>query len=280
MIINLTDDQKTRWNIHDKLVAVYKVTNTLTGKVYIGQSIDLRKRVSEYNTAARYEKTRAIDRVIANYGTENFVLTILEECNKEVINDREAYYIELYKATNPEFGYNTKEGTHRKYSEQASIRKSISHTGLKETADTKRKKSNTIVAIGNDKIIFCDSGKLFGDLVGSTKDYIKNCLRQPSSIQGYRLYYLDKDKRNAIHEKMLQKRCIRDIEFIPYLKFLDDCEDESVETIYSKLKAKFGNIMQLRYENIADNKELFLKEMTETEVKELYNKSYVPVESF
>lgn len=50
---------------------------------------------------------------------------------------------------------------------------SKAHIGLTESADTKRKKSNKIIAIKDDELIYYDSAKLFGDYIGSTKDYIK-----------------------------------------------------------------------------------------------------------
>ena len=46
-----------------------------------------------------------IKRAILKYGKENFSIEILEECPKELLNDREKYYIKLYNSYNS--GYNS-----------------------------------------------------------------------------------------------------------------------------------------------------------------------------
>ena len=92
-------------------------------------------------------------------------------------------------------------------------------------------------------MIVCDSGKLFGDYVGKSKDMIKNGLRQPSKICGYRLYYDDFEKRQEIRNKMMKKRSIRDKGYIDMLNVLDTIELEGVETIYWA----FDDISYLKY---------------------------------
>ena len=126
---------------------------------------------------------------------------------------------------------------------ETKMKMKLSHSGLTESADTKRKKSNQIYAVDSVSkvIIVADSGKLFGDYIGKSKDYIKNCLRQPSSVCGYRLFYADKDKRLAIRVKMLSKRSIRDIEYMSISELLDE---ESVETNKMNFRVEY-----LTYEN-------------------------------
>lgn len=46
-----------------------------------------------------------IKRAILKYGKENFSIEILEECPKELLNDREKHYIKLYNSYNS--GYNS-----------------------------------------------------------------------------------------------------------------------------------------------------------------------------
>lgn len=47
---------------------------------------------------------------IRKYGLENFKFEVLEECEKEALNDKEIYYIQEYKSSNPNFGYNLSNG--------------------------------------------------------------------------------------------------------------------------------------------------------------------------
>ena len=82
------------------------------------------------------------------------------------------------------------------------------------------------------------------------KDYIKNCLRQPSMVNEFYLYYEDINKRLDMKYKMLSKRSIRNKTYMKYLYLLEECEFESVETIYSSLRRIIGKVYILRYENI------------------------------
>lgn len=51
-----------------------------------------------------------IDRSIAKYGKENFVVEEIECCLLEDLNSREIYWIEFFDATNPSIGYNISKG--------------------------------------------------------------------------------------------------------------------------------------------------------------------------
>lgn len=228
-----------------KVSCIYKVANTLNGKVYIGQTTNFRKRVSDYKNAHKKKgNTQAITKDIKKYGTENFTIEILEECSPKKLAELETKYIKFYRDKNPDKCYNYKVNNNLSANDEASRKqKSIAHIGLKDDPQTKRNKSNAILAIKGRSLIVCDSGKLFGDYVGKSKDMIKNGLRQPSKICGYRLYYDDFKKRQEIRNKMMKKRSIRDKGYIDMLNVLDTIELEGVETIYWA----FDDISYLKY---------------------------------
>ena len=83
------------------MIGIYKITNKLNGKSYIGQSIHCGKRLDEHCS----NKKQFIDETIELEGIQNFTFEILEECNKEELNEREDYYIEKYNTMFPN-GYN------------------------------------------------------------------------------------------------------------------------------------------------------------------------------
>ena len=78
---------------------IYKTTNLINGKIYIGQT---RKTAPSY-----YGSGTVIRHAIKKYGKENFSREILEECcTEKELNEREIYWIDFYDSCNPDIGYN------------------------------------------------------------------------------------------------------------------------------------------------------------------------------
>lgn len=91
---------------------IYKVTNIINGKVYIGQTIKplyIRK-----NCHMQYSKREGcfyFHNALKKYGIENFSWEIIFKTeNKFELNGKEKYYIKLYKSNNKNFGYNQTSG--------------------------------------------------------------------------------------------------------------------------------------------------------------------------
>lgn len=86
---------------------IYKRTNLINGKVYIGQTIqDLQTRMTCENNG-----TQVISRAIKKYGKNNFKNEIIDVANtREELNEKEKYWIKFYDSTNPEKGYNRNAG--------------------------------------------------------------------------------------------------------------------------------------------------------------------------
>lgn len=257
MKINISEEDLKDWGINSRICCIYKITNTKNGLVYIGQTVNLRSRASDYKNAYKKEGKRGMYHYITAENTDDFVLEIVERCEQNELNEKEMYYIEKYKATDPKYGYNAYIGITTPYSNITNQLKSIAHKGLKESSDTKRKKSNLIIAIGDDKIILCDSGKLFGDYVGTTKDMVKNYIRSGFCLQGYYLFYDDDMKRHELFLKIKDKKT-RKARYTELMSLLSSCEYEGVETIYSILTDAIGPIYELKYENVNANGEHFL----------------------
>jgi group I intron endonuclease len=91
---------------------IYKILNKINGKVYIGQTWHLNYRWIQHKSA---EHNIHLSRAFEQYGIENFEYSILEEFppaegTRDLLYDREIYYIAQYHATNPKYGYNIMEG--------------------------------------------------------------------------------------------------------------------------------------------------------------------------
>lgn len=86
------------------MIGIYKITNKLDGKVYIGQASNLEVRLAEH----KQKRSQTIDNYINVLGVENFDFEILEECNLEELDQKEKDYIKLYDSQKT--GYNVQEG--------------------------------------------------------------------------------------------------------------------------------------------------------------------------
>lgn len=89
------------------MIGIYKITNKINGKIYVGQSNNIKRRFWEHQnrgTASRIP----VDAAIEKYGSENFQYDIIEECPVEKLNERETYWIKHFNSI--ENGYNLSEG--------------------------------------------------------------------------------------------------------------------------------------------------------------------------
>lgn len=87
---------------------IYKITNKLNGKIYIGQTTNPTRRFQEHR-ARGYgnEEEKILYKAFDKYGISNFSFEIIEEV--ENYNEREKYWIKFYNCISPN-GYNMSEG--------------------------------------------------------------------------------------------------------------------------------------------------------------------------
>lgn len=88
---------------------VYKITNLVDGKIYIGQTTRTAKiRFNEHAT-----RKTPIGYAIRKYGKENFKVEDIEKCSTfEMLNERERYWIAFFECMIPK-GYNLTSGGDR-----------------------------------------------------------------------------------------------------------------------------------------------------------------------
>lgn len=114
----------------EKLCGIYKIENKINGKVYIGQSVNIKKRIYMHRYKAYNEKEKRtydlyLYAAIRKYGKENFLYTIIEQCDKKLLNDREQYWIKYYKSNQKEHGYNLSDGGNSIYIQNAKANSNI-----------------------------------------------------------------------------------------------------------------------------------------------------------
>ena len=86
---------------------IYKITNSLTGKAYIGQTVrSFEERLSEHKRKAN----STIGKAINKYGEDNFTYEIIDKASSvEELNELEFKYIREFNTLAPN-GYNLVEG--------------------------------------------------------------------------------------------------------------------------------------------------------------------------
>lgn len=85
-----------------KITGIYKFQNNINGKSYIGQSIDIMKRFSEHRRNSLNPNYPGYDskayRAFRKHGFENFSFEVLEQCSREMLGEREIFWIKEYNS--------------------------------------------------------------------------------------------------------------------------------------------------------------------------------------
>jgi group I intron endonuclease len=90
------------------MIGVYMIKNTINGKIYIGCSINVERRLN----AHRYYLIRGnhpnlhLQQSWNKYGKEAFIFELIEECINSVLYKREHFFATFYDCLNNKKGYN------------------------------------------------------------------------------------------------------------------------------------------------------------------------------
>ena len=85
---------------------IYKTTNLINGKIYIGQ-----KKSSVFLEEKYLGSGKHLKRAVLLYGKENFKVEMLDTSEtKKELDDKEIYWISYYNATDNTIGYNISNG--------------------------------------------------------------------------------------------------------------------------------------------------------------------------
>lgn len=92
------------------MIGIYKITNLINQKTYIGQSINIEQRWREHKNHAfcigHQTYQRPLYCAMRKYGLDNFNFEVIELCDKSQLNEREQYWILFYHSLINENGYN------------------------------------------------------------------------------------------------------------------------------------------------------------------------------
>lgn len=110
------------------MIGIYKITNLINQKVYIGQSWNIKHRWVEHKSNAKTGKNNGhLYNALLKYGVENFSFEVLKEFTTEYpevllqkhLDRIESMFIKYFDSTNRKKGYNKKSGgSHGKHCEE------------------------------------------------------------------------------------------------------------------------------------------------------------------
>ena len=95
----------------EKVCGIYKITDLITDQVYIGQSVDIDRRLKEHIKAGLGIDTTATNvlyKAMLKDGVQNFTFQLMEACPKEQLNSKEAYWIDMFSSD--KYGLNAQGG--------------------------------------------------------------------------------------------------------------------------------------------------------------------------
>ena len=167
------------------IYTIYKATNKINGKSYVGYSSDWksRKRLHKHN-ADKNKKSYPFYNAIRKYGFDNFIWEVLYQSKDKIhtLEEMESFFIEECNTITP-YGYNMKTGGEGgnlslesrkkisnsrigiKFSEEHINNLKLSHIGKKPSDETKKRLSEALK--GKNK------GKVNGPLSEETKQKLR-----------------------------------------------------------------------------------------------------------
>ena len=189
-----------------KIAGIYKITCKKNGKMYIGQSNDIKRRFNQHRTQTTNKNLKAD---IELCGIDEFTFEILEECAPEELTARENYYLDTLK---PEYNIllegqpvfvsdETREKQRKaklgkKLTPEHCKKIAISNTGKKMSEEACRKHFKAIRCIETGQIF--DSIQQAADFVGINYNSISAVAHgRNQSSAGFHWEFVDKEKESS-----------------------------------------------------------------------------------
>ena len=158
---------------------IYKITNIINNKVYIGQTVNTIKY--RWHKHCNSDGCRSLHNAILKYGKENFNIEIIETLPIEKLDEREIYWISFYKSNTKKFGYNILLG---------------GNLGRKGFSKLSKEQINEIIELDKQGITHIEIGKKF-NINRKTVTFI---LRRESDYTSKHILLYERKDLNEIKE--------------------------------------------------------------------------------
>lgn len=93
---------------------IYKITDLITEECYIGQSVNIQQRMKQHCKCGLGIEASATNKLYNSMQRDkiwNFSFELLEECPRELLNEKEAFWINMYQSNI--YGLNTLKGINK-----------------------------------------------------------------------------------------------------------------------------------------------------------------------
>lgn len=198
------------------MACIYKLTNLINGKIYIGQAVDFNERMAHHarskHRCGKYPtNTNPVSRAIAKYGFENFKKEIIEDDipdDIEHMDEAECCWIAKLDATNPMIGYNSSTGGHSGYHVNEITKQKKRE--FKHTEEEKIRRSKGVCVFDTQsprhKIKFYPNAKSVADVLGNTRSEVSKAIKRGSLIRGLYIFYREDERRRECYEAIVEKK--------------------------------------------------------------------------
>ena len=229
------------------MIGIYAIQNCVNGKIYIGQSIDIERRWQQEKKMKKLNEH--LLRAMKKYSVERFSFYIIEECIKEKLNEREAFYIKLYHSLNPEFGYNKTSGgdnafsrpyqklsdEHKRKISEANKHHRPTKEAIKKSVETRRK---TLLEKHKVDIWCLETDEIYHSIeevvekLGIKTGQVFACLRKAC------------EKSNGYHICYAEEKTTRNFNLHPYKNNggTKNWKDDTRKKISEKAKVRWTNM--------------------------------------
>lgn len=125
---------------------IYKIINSINDRIYVGiSSKDIQTRFNWHIRDCKKGAKKKLYSAMRELGVEKFSIELLEECNdKNIIREKEEYYIQLFDAYNNGYNASPKSGGVRQHSLESKKKMSEVALGRFVSVETKYKQSKSM----------------------------------------------------------------------------------------------------------------------------------------
>lgn len=218
---------------------IYKITNKINGKVYIGQTKKtIEERFQEHLKKAKIHTNRYLYDAMNKYGYENFIISQIEKCPDNNLNEKEIFWIAFYQSNNKLYGYNMTVGggggntwINNPHKKETSKRLSQANKGKKHKMSNEWKQ-NITQSNKEKKTILINKNDLEKDIKSfmpvedickkynfSRKTFYNKCKEffnaTPTEIRGDKLKHSNTMKitidKKQLHQLLLQEKSLEEM---------------------------------------------------------------------